>query len=137
MQKPELISGIKNAIAKGYSLEQAKRSFINAGYNSADVEDSARSFSGVISNLPQRIMPSILQQNQQKPIFNQQPSQSIQQLAQSMPPIQQQKNTKKTFWIIVTIILALILLVLFGFLIMEIFFREKLIALLPFLERFG
>ena len=146
MQKPELVSGIQNALSRGSSLEQAKRSFINAGYNPVDVEDSARSFLGVISNIPQRIMPSIPQQNQQKPssysqqqkpILAQQPSSSIQQLTNSIPAIQQQRSKKPVFWVIIIIILVLLFLSLIGFLIMEVWFREKLIALLPFLENFS
>lgn len=195
MQKPEIIAGIKNALSKGYSLEQAKKSFINSGYNPSDVEDSARSFSGVISNIPERIMPQLppmpqppqkiqqpAQQSQQpipnKPLqqssqpiqqTKQQPSQlfqslqqqtqssqlqyasqsnaqsnaqsNVQQLPQPQQPnqflIQKNKPPLSVFWLIVTIILSVILLTLFGFLIMEIFFREKLIEILPFLEKFG
>ena len=41
MEKAEIIAGLRSALARGYSLEFAKKSFVNAGYNSQDVEDSA------------------------------------------------------------------------------------------------
>lgn len=49
MEKREITAGIKNAIEHGSSLEQAKQSFANAGYNPQDVEDSSSSLSGAIS----------------------------------------------------------------------------------------
>ena len=57
MEKPEIVAGIKNAVERGSSLEKAKQSFINAGYNKADVEDSAKSLSGVISRIPEQPRP--------------------------------------------------------------------------------
>jgi hypothetical protein len=41
-EKQEIISGIKNAMERGYSLDLAVQSFANAGYSKQDVEDSAR-----------------------------------------------------------------------------------------------
>jgi hypothetical protein len=38
----EIYGGLKNAIERGVSLENAKISFINAGYNKDDVEEAAR-----------------------------------------------------------------------------------------------
>ena len=39
--KEEILSGLKNAIERGSSLESAMRSFINAGYSEVDVKDAA------------------------------------------------------------------------------------------------
>jgi len=41
MEKAEITAGLKSALARGYSLDFAKKSFVNAGYNFQDVEDSA------------------------------------------------------------------------------------------------
>lgn len=41
----EIIGGIRNAMARGQSIEQAVRSLINAGYNLQEVKDAAGSFS--------------------------------------------------------------------------------------------
>jgi hypothetical protein len=38
----ELLAGLKIAMEGGSDLESAKRSFINAGYNPAEVEEAAR-----------------------------------------------------------------------------------------------
>ena len=53
MNKEQILAGLKNAIERGYSLELAKQSFINAGYNPRDVEEAANELSGVISSYPQ------------------------------------------------------------------------------------
>ncbi len=53
MNKEQILAGLKNAIERGYSLELAKQSFINAGYNPRDIEEAANELSGVISSYPQ------------------------------------------------------------------------------------
>ena len=45
MERSDITAGLRSAISRGYSLDFAKKSFINAGYNSQDVEDSANSLS--------------------------------------------------------------------------------------------
>lgn len=76
MEKPELVSGLRQAISRGSSLEKAKASFINAGYSSQDVEDSSRQVVGYSSinqsqstsySQPNQIN-QINQSNQQRPI---------------------------------------------------------------------
>lgn len=61
MRNEELTSGLKNAIENGSSLEQAKRSFINAGYNQREVEQAAKEISsGVfhpVQKLPETTYP--------------------------------------------------------------------------------
>jgi hypothetical protein len=39
--KDEIIAGLKNAIERGESFEKAVQSFINAGYDSAEVREAA------------------------------------------------------------------------------------------------
>jgi len=58
MVKEELISGMKNALARGYSIEQAKQSFINAGYSRDEVDAAASSLYGVIPRFPQPTAPA-------------------------------------------------------------------------------
>ena len=41
MPKEEIIGGIKNAMERGASFEQAVQSFINAGYNPEEVKQAA------------------------------------------------------------------------------------------------
>ena len=57
-EKPEIVAGLRTAVERGYSLEFAKQSFINAGYSKQDVEDSARALdSGVFSSFPKSNLP--------------------------------------------------------------------------------
>ena len=74
MQRPEIVAGIKNAIERGYSIPLAIQSFISAGYNVKDVEDSARVLGGSVlkpeelSGVPVQSPPlSIQSQPQQLP----------------------------------------------------------------------
>jgi hypothetical protein len=41
VERTEIISGLKNAVDRGYSLNKAVESFFNAGYSRQDVIDSA------------------------------------------------------------------------------------------------
>ena len=40
--KDEIIGGLRNAIERGSSLDEAVQSFINAGYNPVEVRESAK-----------------------------------------------------------------------------------------------
>ena len=142
MQKPELISGIKNAISRGYSLEQAKRSFINAGYNIIDVEDSSRAFSGIISSIPNQLKPiaslPLLPTIPAKPLIWPpiQPQQSSPQILQPRTLIQQ--KPKNIVGIIIIVVLGIILLLLIAGLIGMLVSKESTInfleKILPFLK---
>jgi hypothetical protein len=58
MTKEDIIAGLKQAIERGANLEQAKQSFINAGYSSEEVEDSARALSGIPQTRPIPTQPT-------------------------------------------------------------------------------
>ena len=121
MTKEEIKAGLKNAVERGYSLEQAKQSFINAGYNPGLVEEAASSLSsGVTSSYPSSPTP-IYQKFQQIPQASQK---QFSQLPYSQRQIEKPK--KSAAIIILIIILILLLIVLVGFLI----FRDKMIEFL-------
>ena len=99
MEKPEIIAGIKNAVARGYSLEQAKQSFINSGYNAKDVEDSASTISGTMLNFPEI-------QN-----FHEQTKQLAGMESQNnSAKIKERTNFKSKIMLVIILILAIILL---------------------------
>jgi hypothetical protein len=47
----ELAAGIRNAMERGASLQQAVQSFINAGYNAYEVREAERMISGGVSGI--------------------------------------------------------------------------------------
>ena len=57
MVREDIIGGLKNAFARGEKLENAIRSFINAGYSEKDVREAAKQFQegaiSLTSDLPQ------------------------------------------------------------------------------------
>ena len=48
-----LVGGLKNALERGASIEQAKQSFVNAGYKTEDIEAAAQEVSEIV---PRTIM---------------------------------------------------------------------------------
>lgn len=44
MEKQSLVSALKNAVERGYDIEEAKLTLINAGYNVSDVEEAVIEF---------------------------------------------------------------------------------------------
>ncbi|MBU3912616.1 MAG: hypothetical protein KKB21_05615 [Nanoarchaeota archaeon] len=70
MEKPEISEGLRNALERGYSLELAMSSFINAGYTKQDVIDSAKSFGGSFLNTSsQPVIQTQPSQPSQTPVF--------------------------------------------------------------------
>lgn len=82
MAKEEILSGIKNAISRGSSIDQAAQSFINAGYNPQEVQQAKEELSsGNYSTMPQEgpqphqfDQPRSIQNTSQKNMHGQAPS---------------------------------------------------------------
>jgi len=51
--KDEIVSGLRNAMSHGSSLEQAVASFVNAGYNPQEVQEAAKGISSGVSQIVQ------------------------------------------------------------------------------------
>lgn len=47
----EIVAGIRNAMERGASLQQAVQSFINAGYSAYEVREAERAISGGVSSI--------------------------------------------------------------------------------------
>ena len=111
MTKEEILAGLKQAIERGESLEQAKQSFINAGYNTREVEEAAASLGGILTKL-------------QTPTSQTQPNskQELQQLHTEKP----KKPKLKT----ITIILAILFVILLLILVASLFLKQELIHFL-------
>ena len=112
MEKLEVIGGLKNAIERGYSLEKAKQSFLNAGYNPRDVEDSANSLKAGVLTL------------------NTQPSETEKPTKTTLPeekPTEKKAKSSKGILLVVFLSLTLILLIslLVAMLIFPNFIKEK------------
>ena len=88
MIKPEIIAGLRNALEHSSSIDEAKLSFINAGYSSIDVNDSANA---VNSNMTQQTetlsLPAVQQLNQQNKDVNaiSEQKKSVQQVSSQSP----------------------------------------------------
>ncbi len=114
MANEEIVSGLKNAIERGFSLDSAVRSFINAGYNPSEVQQAASMISSGVST----IMP--IQQDYYET--------NIDSKSQTPPsPIYQPrvKNKGRT-WVVV--LLSVILILLLIGLAAIIFFKDKIIS---------
>ena len=147
--REEILAGLKNALERGESLERAVQSFINAGYNPAEVRQAAQLLSdGALSTLHPQTEPirkiqmqsSIqnirepaqtqpIQQVQQEKIYTPRPPAEqfpTRKLNNGMPfqPVRKKTNSGKR---IAVIILILILLALIGGLVYVIIFGQEFI----------
>ncbi|MBI2629735.1 hypothetical protein HYW76_01410 [Candidatus Pacearchaeota archaeon] len=130
MQKPEIIGGLKRAVERGYSLEQAKRSLLNAGYSIEDVDDSADAISGVIGRLPSPEYPILSNSSSLAtlpPIPPKQPlvQPQFQQQTQVQPQIKPKKSVSGRK--ILIIFLIILFIALLGGLISLIIFKDSVI----------
>ena len=116
MVRDDIIAGLKNAIERGYSLEQAKYSFISAGYNLEEVEEASKFvYSGsALVQEKQETMP--------KPAEAVQPAiPSVKLEKPATVAVKPRRNWK-------VILLIAILAILVAFLILTLIFREKIIS---------
>src|SRR3989338_9023288 len=128
MVREDILGGLRVALSKGYSLQNAMQSFYNSGYKKEDIEEAARYLqSHNFEDSRVGTQPSASQKTQQpikpahqyakyeetavgtQPIpLSTQPL-SSQQTQQQIP--KKKTNTKKIIWII---ILTIVLLALIG-----------------------
>lgn len=131
-ERPEITSGLKNAIERGYSLELAIQSFINAGYNRQDVLDSSKVFGSSIPSVSQpQAQPVIQQPSMPQPSQPQQPSAEPKVIPSPQVPVkfnplpkQSEEGVNKSTIIILVAILA----VLVGLLISTLLFKETILG---------
>lgn len=119
MVREDIITGLKNAIERGYSIDTAVSSFINSGYKKDEVTEAAAYLGNVSAIAPSKTItpqiPAI-----QTPIQGA-PTETIPQ--QAIGAVQQKpKKSKKG--IILVVALAIILLALVGVLAYLIFFKK-------------
>lgn len=128
MVNTEILEGLRQAIARGEPIQKAMQSFINAGYNQAEVEEASYNLNNSVQQ-PTLMQTPTPQPTLQKflPLPTQQTSQQDntipQQQIQVPRPTQQIQKDIGTGWIILLIVILLILLgALFGM----IFFKDSL-----------
>ncbi len=119
--RDEIEAGLKNAVERGEKLEDAMASFINAGYNPAEVRQAASSLThGAVSIMSATHFNFPKQESPEEPPST--PPQEIKPSQYSLP----KKSSKKT---ILLIILIIILILLIAGIITSIFFSDKILSL--------
>jgi len=132
MVRQDIVSALRNALERGYSLQQAKISLINAGYAVSEVDVAANYLaSGIGINTEQVSQVSQPQQSFQSQQF-QQVQQPKPQQYQQLPNIQSNQSSEKSsvLGIVLLLISLFILLVLLG---VSLFFKD---AIIDFLKKF-
>ena len=92
--KGEIIAGLRNSLERGESLEQAKKSFVNAGYNPQEVEAAGEMLSEGVSGV----------------VFSQEVPENSQW--REFPPLPDKKRESNK--VIIIILIILILAIFFG-----------------------
>lgn len=118
MVRDELVTGLKNALSRGQSLEKAINSLLSAGYNPDEVRDAANYANvgvtgniGVVASLPKtQVQPS-----QATPV---QQNAQIQQLPKLENTSTEPKKSKVGLIILISLLVVLVIgifgMVLFG-----------------------
>lgn len=125
MKESEILAnGLKRALERGESLEKAKQTFINAGYDREAIEKASKLLS---EEKIQTIKPKLRgAQKESQQYYRPQIKKSGKSNIPPLPTEQKQKKSKK----LILIISLLILIVVIGVLIF--FFRESLLDVFGF-----
>lgn len=139
----ELVEGIRQAMKKGETLQQAMMSFFNAGYNREEIQNAARQIQMEMNSQNFSQTQNISsQQNSQKSVQQLSKSSTKEnqsQVKQSVSSYEEPKKKSKFMEFltnkITIIILSIILLILIGGLISMLIFREPILDF--FAKSFG
>ena len=122
MVNMDILEGLKFAISRGETLQQAMQSFYNAGYDRKDIEESAKALQSQIHQ-EQIQKPKLVksENNIKKPakLSGLQPPKTTQKISN----YEQEKNPRKKMILIVTSLLIVLIVILAGIF----FFRENLL----------
>ena len=122
MVRQDILGGLKNAVERGYPLEAAKQSFINAGYNAHEVEEAALNLQhqGILPNQPvfQQPIPQL------RPVAQTQPQTQSSTIPQTKPQVfqtqqssavqQKKPNGKKKWWLWIIVAVLFVLVIVGG-----------------------
>jgi cobalamin biosynthesis Mg chelatase CobN len=107
--RDEIKAILENAISRGESMEKAKQSLVNAGYNQEDISAAGSGISmGVTDSIPTPAIPSPSTQT---------PHQKAEQMQQPQEQTPDKGKPKFPWKILILIIVLVILLSVLGFLI--------------------
>src|SRR3989344_3443188 len=102
MVRQDILAGLRNAVERGYSLEQARNTLINSGYNLNEVNEAVAYLTGGLGG-------SVQQYNSQAQQIQPQANQNSAQQTQ----IPNSEKPKKKFpWVVVLLSTFLIALVI-------------------------
>ena len=118
----EIISGLRNALERGESIDRAARSFLNAGYNPNEVKESVNAITQGATDITIQPPPQHTTQIQN---FPQNQVQGTPQASAS--PIEVVQNPKKKHTTLIVILVS-ILLILGGVLVSLVLLGEKILS---------
>lgn len=139
MVNTEILEGLRTALSRGYSLEQAMMSFYNSGYKKEEIEEAAKALYSSTHNKPVQQKPT-QEPAMQKPTEKKFPQVQVSKEQQRAIPQKvtspMKKSTVSTYEApkksnkTTTIILLISLLFLLGLLSAIFIFRDELINFL-------
>lgn len=119
--REDIYGGLKNALERGASVEQAIRSLINAGYNDIDVRNTAKYLTtGAMSTTT----PDLQKTQQMPPISRQE----FKPLAGQKIKFRERARTREGAGKIIALVIVLLLLI--GALILTLIFRNSIVEFL-------
>jgi hypothetical protein len=127
MVRQDIVAGIRNAIERGHSLEHAKQTMVNSGYNQQDVTEAANYLTGGLGNQELQHPPNEMDNGTPQLTQSSQSNQQTQQLTTSSAT-PQGTGVKKKSNVGMIIILVSILLLLIGILVVSLLFKDNIIS---------
>lgn len=104
--KEEIVQGLKMAMLKGETLQQAMQSFYNSGYDRKDIEDAAREVQGLQAKLNQE--SKVFNQNEKSQV-PQKPSQPEQKSSQVVSNYGQPKKDHSKLMLMIIVLTLLVI----------------------------
>ena len=143
MVNSDILGGLKSALTRGYTLEEAMLSFLNGGYKKDEIEEAAQSLQTQITQSPssadwspqpiwasaskqKSLQPALISQTKQVPAMQKPVMIQSKQIVTKGVAAYTSKSTSRIR--AATIILIILLLVLLGILGSMYLFKDQIIA---------
>jgi len=111
MTKEEIAAGLKNALDRGSSIEDAVQSFVNSGYNANEVMEAASLLGQGVSKIIQPAVTAQAQSQVPAVSFSSVPIPPSSQLTETTAGVKEAKKSDKMKWtLIISLVLLLVIL---------------------------
>ena len=134
MVRMDLVAALRNALDRGYTLQQAKRTLISSGYGTGEIETAAKYLTGGVGTTPETMDQALQYPEEEMLSEEEQIKQAVspKEMRQYQPSEGPSETKKPSSWLI--IFLVIVLIILLGGLALIFIFRNNI---MEFIQSFG